>query len=168
MFETSIKHMLSGVDILVAGRYSRADEIRIKWVWETFYWAIRTFIKKINDLQFVKRKLYKLWPTFTSINVKILSRIQADHRSGSIPGFWCWRNRLKRLQPCRPLHEHVFPSFLEFCPLKGAGLRWRIDWKLVPQKYSLTRLIARLTARKWNWNYLWRKLWCQRRKQRPA
>ena len=30
MFETSIKHMLSGVDILVAGRYSRADEIRIK------------------------------------------------------------------------------------------------------------------------------------------
>ena len=47
MFETSIKHMLSGVDILVAGRYSRADEIRIKWVWETFYWAIRTFIRRL-------------------------------------------------------------------------------------------------------------------------
>lgn len=30
MFESSIKHMLSGVDILVAGRYSRADEMRIK------------------------------------------------------------------------------------------------------------------------------------------
>ena len=30
MFESSIKHMISGVDILIAGRYSRADELRIK------------------------------------------------------------------------------------------------------------------------------------------
>ena len=32
MFESSIKHMISGVEILNAGGFSRADEIRIKWV----------------------------------------------------------------------------------------------------------------------------------------
>ena len=90
---------------------------------EDFLLSDSHIYKKINDLQFVKRKLYKLWPTFTSINVKIFSRIQADHRVAAFLAFDAEETGLKRLQPCRPLHEHVFPSFLEFCPLKGAGLR---------------------------------------------